>query len=78
MIESVLLARAFFACCVVVAVCGGVASFLLLPGKRSPFKLFYSHPKTDFTGIGWRLRQASLLFTYLAFAIAIIFLVLKK
>ena len=78
MIESVLLARAFFACCVVVALCGGVASFLLLPGKRSSFKLFYSYPRTDFTGIGWGLRQASLLFTYLAFAIAIIFLVLKK
>ena len=56
----------------------GLASFLILPGKKNFFKLFYSHPKTDFIGIGWRLRQASLFFTYLAFAIAIIFWILKK
>lgn len=78
MIDSVLLARALFSCCVLVAATEGVASFLLLPGKRRFFKLFYSHPKTDFTGIGWQLRQASLFFTYLAFAIAVIFWIVKK
>jgi hypothetical protein len=78
MIESVLLARALFACCVVVAVCGGIASFLLIPGKRRFFKNLYSHPKSDFTALGLRLRQSSLFFTYLAFAIAIIFLVMKN
>lgn len=78
MIDSTLLARVAFACIAVGTVFGIIAGFYLLPEKKSFFKIFYSRPETDFTGMGWKFRQISVFFGYLAIAIAIVSWTLKR
>lgn len=76
--DTTLLPRAAFACCVIGGLSGAFASFMIAPGKRSFFKGLYARPKTDFTPLGWRLHRTSLFFGYLTVAIAVVFWLLPE
>lgn len=73
MIDSALLPRVVFACITVGAACGVISGFYLKPEKKNFFKIFYSRPKTDFTSKGWKFRQISVFFGYLAIVLAIVY-----
>ena len=62
---------AFVACCVAGAFTSALANFKLLPDQRNSLRVFFWRSKDEFTAQGWRLRQISLLFCYLAVGIAI-------
>lgn len=72
MIDIAMLPRAATACIAAAALCGMIAGFCLLTGKKSFFTMFYSRPKTDFTELGWKLRQLAQFFGYVAVAVSFI------